>query len=93
MFAFFLESCLDGTRLKGASFCGTIFGDCDLSRCLGLEAAEQIGTNTIGVDTLTATLEGCGRVFSPSVRQFFIASDVPAELLNALPTILRNRAR
>lgn len=47
-----LKAKLDGAQFSGAVLDMTLFGDCDLSRVIGLESVHHAGPSIIGVDTL-----------------------------------------
>ncbi len=51
---------LTGADLTRAKCFATVFGNCDLSRCQGLEAVEHDGPSTIGIDTLLRTARAGG---------------------------------
>ena len=79
------------SNLSNASCGFTSFARCDLSRARGLEAVRHHSPSSIGVDTLTLTLEGAGGHFTPSQRVFFEAAGVPRSLLDYLPDLLESQ--
>jgi hypothetical protein len=84
---------LHGTRLDGADLtnatCGsTSFSSCDLSQTKGLSRVRHATPSSIGIDTLSLTLEGAGGRFAAEQVLFFEAAGVPRALLDYLPDLL-----
>jgi hypothetical protein len=79
-----VHSSLDGTLLIEARLEMTLFGDCDLSQALGLDAARHSGPSIIGLDTLARSM---GKIPSDFLRQ----AGVSATLVE-VQKLLRNGA-
>lgn len=69
-----VHASLDGTLLSSVRLEMTLFGDCDMSRVLGLESARHDGPSIIGLDTL---LRSRGMLPGP----FLLGAGVPAALM------------
>ena len=74
--------------LANATFGGTIIIDCDLSRATGLDSVVHDGSSSIDIDTLIASFRGAGNRLTPELMTFFRGTGVPAELLDALPSLI-----
>lgn len=68
---------LEGADLTGATMDWTTIADTDLSGCKGLGALAAMQDVKIDVRTLELTLRGLGGQFTPEIRAFFAAADVP----------------
>ena len=84
---------LSGTNLTGADLKDsvlrfTIFDYCDLTNCKGLSNIKHQGPSSIGVNTLIITYRKANGL-SEELKQFFINAGVPKELLDTLPSIIR----
>ena len=88
-FACFFHSYLVGATLTEAILNGTSVCGCGLSQCAGLDTVQHDGSSSIGVDTLIASFRGAGNRLTPQLMAFFRGAGVPSELLNALPSIVR----
>ena len=66
----------------------TSIGNCDLSRCTGLDTVQHMAPSSIGVDTLIASFRGAGNHLTPELVTFFRGAGVPQELLDALPSLV-----
>ncbi len=64
--ASFLKVNLDGAQFSDAVVDMTLFGDCDLSRVIGLETVSHAGPSIIGLDTLARSR---GQIPSSFLRQ------------------------
>jgi hypothetical protein len=85
----FVGASLRGANLAQARCGATVFGGVDLSRCQGLEAVQHVGPSIIGVDTLLRTAMSSGGTFSPLGRTFLLSAGVPAEVLDAIPALVK----
>src|SRR5262249_49517822 len=77
------EAHLSQADLSGAVFSYTTINKCDLSRCVGLDAATHYGSSSIGVDTLILSFEGAGNKLTPQLTTFFRKAEVPKALLTS----------
>jgi hypothetical protein len=82
--AVFVSTYLSRARFNGAIFGGTVFSECDLTLCTGLDTAQHYGPSTFGIETLQSALADADGAFSPEHRQFFLNAGVPASLLDGL---------
>lgn len=68
--ALLVRTRLDNALLAGAVLEMTLFGDCDLSRALGLDKAQHQGPSSIGLDTLARSQ---GRISPEFLRRAGVA--------------------
>ena len=68
--ALLVRTRLDNTLLDGVVLEMTLFGDCDLSRALGLDKARHQGPSSIGLDTLARSQ---GRISPEFLRRAGVA--------------------
>ena len=72
----FVRADFTGVRLQES-----VFSDCDLSQCVGLDEIVHAGLSTIGTDSLINTVRGAGGALSFQQEAFFIGAGVSAALL------------
>ena len=75
------KAVLRETDFREARCNGTIFADCDLSECIGLETVRHFGPSFIGVETLW-------RSHGQVSEEFLRGSGVPETLIIYLPSLM-----
>jgi len=79
---------LVGTDFTEATLGGTIIGDCDLSKCIGLETVIHNSPSIIDLSTLIKTFKGSNNSFSSAAAIFFLNAGVSKTLLEKIPNII-----
>lgn len=85
----FIGSKLLNTKFIGAVMNYTTFATCNLAKCIGLEIIKHTGPSNIDYRTLQTSFYAAGNRLTSEMQTFLVNSGIPAELVEALPKILK----